>query len=799
MANSNCISVTQNLKKEFVNSFFEYLSNPGDNNWFLAIGNPIPWSFDKELSQNGIVYTGTYQGEDSVIPGVLDSDKEKLNFHRTCIALKRIEPKDVSFLIEKIPWTQNTVYSPYRHDEEMFLPNKKFYVYVEDTKRVYKCIENNDYGISAGATYSGSQIEPYSTNTEIIDTNDGYKWKFMYQLNTNDELLFSIDGRNEADSYIPVKYIDFDPTFSGQIDGYELQKTVQDNAVNGSISSIYINEIYKKRYKFNPSHCALGENSVYLKSNVSQGATSVTIDYFGNNSVSDSLKDMAFYVVGGTGAGQIRRIKNSFRSTNGLVIGINPLKEGLISYIDGNSNESIINIIPYIDIIGDGEPNNPIVAKDDNLTSALALPYFDEDGYVRGVDMFDIGKNYTYASSRINKGLILDTGTTGPALSTISVPNDYLKTSMSPQGGHGNNAVSELGASRIVLKVSLEGTENGRLNAVNDFRQVAIVKNPKFSTKTAKLRTSSNVSGISLGQEVSLGSGVTGTVLRISSYSNSGNEIVVSNIKGATENIASIGGQSLRSTDGLEFLTILGSENKNNLILKSASPVSSDISGSVVLGIGNSDIGLEPSYASGKVEKIENTNQVFLDTVRGEFKENEKVVALTPGNNWSLGTSFTIQEISNYNSNSFQSSYKTTTTLVVKSQGNQLFDPSSFTPDHIVYCFDDNTQTQITTNTEFKSNAFIFDWRPNTSSVTTEGSLKYNTGTLEIIGARPGNFEIGDYILYYKNGVVNYALINNVIEPEVLYGSGEVLYVQNFTGIERYQGSSEEINLVLGL
>lgn len=798
MANSNCISVTQNLKKEFVNSFFEYLSNPGDNNWFLAIGNPIPWSFDKELSQNGIIYTGTYQGDDSTIPSVPDTDKEKLNFHRTCIALKRIEPKDVSFLIEKIPWTQNTVYSPYRHDEEMFLPNKKFYAYVEDTKRVYKCIENNDYGISAGATYSGSQIEPYSTNTEIIDTNDGYKWKFMYQLNTGDELLFSIDGRNEADSFIPVKYIDFNPTFSGQIDGYELQKTVQDNAVNGSISSIYINEIYKKKYKFNPNYCALGDNSVYLKNNASVGATSVTIDYFGNNSISNSLENMAFYVVGGTGSGQIRKIKSSYRSANGLVLGINPLKEGLISYVDGNSNESVVNIIPYIDIIGDGEANNTSIAKDDNLTSALALPYFDEEGYMRGVDLLDIGKNYTYASSRINKGLLLDTGTTGPAFSSISVPSDYLKTSMSPQGGHGSNAVTELGASKIVLKVSLEGTENGRLSAVNDFRQIAIIKNPKFSTKTAKLRTSGSVSGITAGQEVSLGTGVTGTVLRISSYTSGGNEIVVSNIQGTMENIASIGGQSIRSTDGLEFLTNLGSENKNNLILKSTSSVS-DISGSVVVGVGNSDLGLEPSYASGKVEKIENTNQVFLDTVRGSFKENEKVLVLNPTSNWATGASFVVEEISNYNSNSFQSSYRTTTTLVVKSQGNQLFDGSSFTPDHIIYCFEDNTQTQITTNTEFKSNAFVFNWKPNITSVTTEGGLKYNTGTLEIVGARSGAFKVGDYLLYYKNGIVSYALINTVTEPEVLYGSGEILYVQNFTGIERYQGSSEEINLVLGL
>jgi hypothetical protein len=503
---------------------------------------------------------------------------------------------------------------------------------------------------------------------------------------------------------------------------------------------------------------------------------------------------MAFYVVGGAGSGQVRKIKSSYRTSNGLVLEINPLKEQLIAYVNGNSNESVVNIIPHVNIIGDGESNDPVTSKDDNLISALALPYFDEEGYIRGVDLLDIGKNYTYANSKITKGLLLDTGTTGPALSTTSVPVDFLKISLAPPGGHGSNAVSELGASKIILKVSLEGTENGRLRAINDFRQVAIIKNPKFSTKTARLRTVGAVSGITVGQETSLGSAVTGTVLKI----NGTKEVIVSNITGTIENISSIGGQNIRDTDGLEFLTILGSENKNNLILKSSSAVS-DISGSVVLGVGNTQLGIDPSYASGKVEKVENTNQVFLDTVRGNFKENEKVLIISPGSNWALGSQFTVEEISNYSTNSFQSTYKTTTTLSITSQGNQLFDPTSFTPDHIVYCFEDNTQTTINSSTTFKSNAFVFEWKPEITNVTTVGGLKYNTGTLEIVGARHGTFATGDYLLYYKNGVVNYATINSVTEPEVLYGSGDILYLQNFTGIERYQGSSEEINLVLGL
>ena len=180
MSNSNCISVTQNFKKELLNSFLDYLSSPSENSWFIAIGNPIPWSFDRKVSQNGQIYQGDYSdASDFSVPTSLDNDSEKSNFHRTCIAMKKIDPKDVSFLIEKILWSKNTVYTPYRYDEEMFLPNKKFYALVESNKRVYKCIENIDYGISASSTTGGAQIEPTSNSLGIIDTNDGYKWKLM--------------------------------------------------------------------------------------------------------------------------------------------------------------------------------------------------------------------------------------------------------------------------------------------------------------------------------------------------------------------------------------------------------------------------------------------------------------------------------------------------------------------------------------------------------------------------------------------------------------------------------------------
>jgi len=136
-----------------------------------------------------------------------------------------------------------------------------------------------------------------------------------------------------------------------------------------------------------------------------------------------------------------------------------------------------------------------------------------------------------------------------------------------------------------------------------------------------------------------------------------------------------------------------------------------------------------------------------------------------------------------------------TTKLTIISDENQQFEAFTFSQDKLVYCFEDDSVTTPTTTTPFKANAFIFDYDPDLSpSLGTT-----NSAELEIVGNKPNSFQVGDYILYYKNNLPQYAIINSIVEPEILYGTGEVLYVQNFAGIERYPGSTEEINLVLGL
>ena len=102
-------------------------------------------------------------------------------------------------------------------------------------------------------------------------------------------------------------------------------------------------------------------------------------------------------------------------------------------------------------------------------------------GAVTAVTVTTAGTGYTFGT--VSNAQVVAAGAT-------SLAGAELDVIIGPKGGHGANAQEELGGFFVMLNTSLEGTESantGDFSAVNDFRKIALLRDP---TKSASAVTS---------------------------------------------------------------------------------------------------------------------------------------------------------------------------------------------------------------------------------------------------------------------------------------------------------------------
>jgi hypothetical protein len=100
-------------------------------------------------------------------------------------------------------------------------------------------------------------------------------------------------------------------------------------------------------------------------------------------------------------------------------------------------------------------------------------------GAVTAVSVTTPGTAYTFAT--VSNAQIVAKGAGGLAGAELDVM-------MEPKGGHGFNAVEELGGFFVMMNVSLEGTESsnsGDVTTANDFRRVMLIRDPLDNASAA--------------------------------------------------------------------------------------------------------------------------------------------------------------------------------------------------------------------------------------------------------------------------------------------------------------------------
>lgn len=144
----------------------------------------------------GTVYcflASTVAWEDDADPPEPTQDQKSIKqTFKNIFAVKKITSGDISPVVERINWTTGTTYDYYRDDVDMLSRDtsgflyKKFYV-KNRYDQVFKCLWNNNEGLATDEPY----FEPgtYGTNNIYAGT-DGYKWKYMYSIDTGLKIKF---------------------------------------------------------------------------------------------------------------------------------------------------------------------------------------------------------------------------------------------------------------------------------------------------------------------------------------------------------------------------------------------------------------------------------------------------------------------------------------------------------------------------------------------------------------------------------------------------------------------------------
>ena len=181
--------------------------------------------------------------------------------------------------------------------------------------------------------------------------------------------------------------------------------------------------------------------------------------------------------------------QSNFLSTDFMAVSTN-------TDVSSNAVDGAINIVK-IKTAGSGGADGThtgIAIRGDGSGGVVSVTV--TSGAVTAVTVTTEGTGYTFGT--ISNAQIVAAGAT-------SLTGAELDVIIPPKGGHGKNAVQELGAFFVMTNTSLEGTESansGDVSVANDFRKVCLIRDPKSggsaaSANTLRATTAIKLTGVS--------------------------------------------------------------------------------------------------------------------------------------------------------------------------------------------------------------------------------------------------------------------------------------------------------------
>ena len=368
----------------------------------------------------------TAWADDTAPPTPTDSVSNTVYNHwRDMIAAKKIGSTDISHVAPRYNWTTGTNYFAYLHSNNSLF-DQQFYVMTDDYN-VYKCLSNNN-------TDGASTTKPTGTGTSIVATGDGYKWKFLYQVSAARALKFV------TPSYIPTQRVRKANLAIANTTDSSFQYAVEiaaNTSGNGAIEVVHVTS-GGSNYRFET-----GSLATFTE-------TTTTAKISGTGLSDDYIIGSDIYFTSGDQSGKGGTITDFVASTDVVTWG--PATSAAPATGDTYS------IGPKVTITGDGHGAN--VRATNTASGVLG-------------DIVVVAGGNSYGNAVATVTTTSGVGTQGSGAALVPV--------VGPRGGHGDDAIEELGAFFVMVNSRLEYGESGNFTTNNDFRKIGLVAQPLFA------------------------------------------------------------------------------------------------------------------------------------------------------------------------------------------------------------------------------------------------------------------------------------------------------------------------------
>jgi len=436
------------------------LTDPLQNKFRTVFANSLKESFDLESDDNYYVFFGRCLPWESEVtpPLVVDSVKDQFSAHRNSLFAIRLDSRNASLVVPRHNWKSDTLFAEYSDSADLHdVSNIANYYVLVDGSNVYKCISNDGGRQSTG--------KPTGTGTSIFTVvgslGEAYQWKYLYTL-TEDQKDFL------TKEYLPISVAQ-----KGGDSTEQLQYTVQRKAIDGEL------------YKISVGNTAASSVDQYSLSTTEAFNILKTTSAGGNtlefdpddvtfSETNDAYNSYTLYIPSGNGpeVGTLKRITDySVDSTSKqkIVTLGSTLENTLYGLNDIEGRRTKFKVLPEIEIHGDG-------------TDALAILNVDSSRKAVGADIIRGGSNYTFAYATFPTGTGSNSGT------GVSGPVPEASIEIGPKGGHGSDLINELDASNIMIRILNDNVEGQpQIINVNDFRQFGIIKNPILNDNSDRI------------------------------------------------------------------------------------------------------------------------------------------------------------------------------------------------------------------------------------------------------------------------------------------------------------------------